>query len=134
MGFDVARAYIVQAESQLGVRFPASFTSPMMMNNGDAVTFLNRTWVVHPFFDDSSRRRLSRSANHLVLETIGARSLEWFPQEAVCIASGDDGDRLVLLPLPNDPSTLAAAVHLWEFHGGRMCSVAQNFLELLVPA
>ena len=59
---------------------------------------LERLWQLHPVFDDSDRKRMGRTANHLVRETAVARGWSGFPAEAIAIGANGSGDRLVLMP------------------------------------
>lgn len=50
-------------------------------------------------YDESDRRRLARSADHVVKETETWRSeADGFPQNAVPVAEDQEGNAIVLLP------------------------------------
>jgi|SRR5690606_3609804 len=129
MPFPVDRAFIERAEQQLGRSLPKAFVQHLLSTNGGEVEAAGRTWMIHPVFDDSDRKRLRRTANHLVREAEAARRWCGFPQDALAIADGE-GDRLVLLP---DGDRFGDTVYRWDHETGELHVVAPTFAELAGP-
>ena len=97
MSFPVAEGRIADAEQQLGRRLPADLRSWLMRSNGGEVSTADDDWLLFPVFDPSDRKRLSRSANHIVRETEKWRSWANFPRDAIAIAENGEGDALIVL-------------------------------------
>ena len=98
MAFPVDRRFIERAEQQLGRALPETFVQRLLGDNGGEVEAAGETWQLHPVFDDSDRKRMGRTANHLVRETAVVRGWSGFPAEAIAIGANGSGDRLVLMP------------------------------------
>ena len=130
MPFDLAESFIAAAEEALDARFPASYREAMARANGGEVEALGDSWQLHPIADTSDRRRLARTANHVVRETLSM--LEWprFPRSAVAIATNGAGDQLVLL---REGGVLMDAVYYWSHETGSIQPVADSFAELSAP-
>lgn len=103
----------------------------MLPSNGGTVNDGTATWFLFPFFDDSDRRRLARTCNDIVRETIAARDRPGFPAGGVAIGHDGGGGVLLLLPDDEDPSRLGDSVYAWygalEDH---VASIADDFLDL----
>src|SRR3954454_21988153 len=77
MPFPVEEARIEVAERELGRRLPPELRQRLMRDNGGEVTAMpvredqqedfDPHWDLHPVWDDSDRRRASRTASHIVL-------------------------------------------------------------------
>jgi hypothetical protein len=106
----------------------------MLRSNGGSVDAAGESWELFPFWDQSDRKRLSRTCNDIVRETLSAREMGWFPPQAVAIASNGAGDHLLLLPSPADPSTLGPEIHVWRMDGGETVVVLDHPFELWQPA
>ncbi|GMU59395.1 MAG: hypothetical protein AMXMBFR34_11580 [Myxococcaceae bacterium] len=113
MPWPVSADAIRAAEARLGVRFPTDFVAGMRALNGGEVRAVADVWVVCPFLDTSDRKRLSRTSNDIVRETLSFRQLEWFPPGAVVVAVLNQ-DCLVLVPADDDPSRLRDEVFVWH--------------------
>nr|WP_286425265.1 SMI1/KNR4 family protein [Myroides marinus] len=74
MPFPIELKYIVKTEEELGVLFPDQFKTKMMQEKGGELTTKEDDWQVYPFFDRSDKKRISRTCNHIGLETKQARS------------------------------------------------------------
>lgn len=108
MGFPVDESAIIRAEAALGRRLPDTLRARLMRDNGGEIDADNDVWALIPVFDDSDRRRLTRTANHIVRETDSARrGWRGFPEGAVVVADDGSGDLVVLLPGSDD-------FHLWR--------------------
>jgi hypothetical protein len=130
MPFPTALEFILEAEQQLAVRFPESFRTHLLQLNGGEVEVADDSWQIHPVFDKSDRKRMARSANHVVHETSRARSWAGFPSLAVTIATNGAGDRLVLLPSTDEPQRLGGAVYRWNHETHQLTLVASDFGKL----
>ena len=95
MSFPVEEKFIEKAESDLGVRFPASFRTRMMAMNGGEVAVGTDSFHLHPFFDTSDKKRLKRTCNSIVHETRYARQHYSLPEDIVQIGTNGGGDTLV---------------------------------------
>src|SRR6476659_6329517 len=98
MPFPIAEQFIVSTERKLGVSFPPGFRARMSRINGGVLFTDEDDWQLYPFFDTSDRKRLSRTCNDIVRETITAREWRGFPPKAIAIAANGLGDYLVFLP------------------------------------
>ena len=74
--------------------------------------------------------RLSRTANHVLKETVECRTWPGFPPEAVAIAANGVGDALVLM-LRN--GQFEPAIYAWLHQSRSLAKVANDFAELKTP-
>jgi hypothetical protein len=74
MPFPLDSKYIIVTELELGVVFPDSFKSKMTIENGGQLMTEEDDWQLFPFFDKSDNKRMSKTCNHIVLETKQARA------------------------------------------------------------
>ncbi len=88
-------------------------------------------WQLFPFFDESDKKRLSRTSNDIVRETQSARKWPNFPDDCVAIASNGSGDLLVFKRLANHDKKLDDAIYLWSHETGDLQMVASSFSELI---
>ncbi len=130
MPFPTTLEFIVEAESQLGVQLPKSFRAHLLASNGGEVDVEDDTWQVYPVFDKSDRKRIARTANHIVYETKQARSWPGFPEQAIAIADNGSGDKLVYLPSAHDPKQLGSALLLCNLETRQTSVVAEDFGKL----
>jgi hypothetical protein len=68
MPFPVDVALIHEAERQLGRKLPMDLRVRLHRENGGEVRALGDMWRLFPVFDASDRRRIARTANHIVRE------------------------------------------------------------------
>ena len=102
MPFPIEEKYIKETENELNVKFPEKFKAKMIKENGgvfiEKLEFEQEDFVywLHPFFDKSDKKRISRTCNHIGLETKSA--LEWnnFSKNAIAIGHDGNGNNLVL--------------------------------------
>jgi hypothetical protein len=127
MPFPTTDEFIRSAESKLNIRLPETLRHYLLTSNGGEIHVAGDDWEVHPVLDSSDRRRLARSACHIVEETLQARQWSRFPSEAVSIATNGSGDHLVLLPSVQDRLQLGEGVHIWHHDSGQLSSVADSF-------
>ena len=129
MAFPVDLKYIMEAEEELGVSFPALFKEKMIAENGGEAITENDNWNLYPFFDKSGKKRISRTCNHIILETKQAREWDNFPVNAIAIAGNGCGDYLILLSDNNEK--LGEYIYLWHHETGDYEQVAENIKELI---
>ena len=127
MPFDLAESFIEEAERELGAKLPASYRAAMVLANGGEVEVLDDVWQLHPIADTSDRKRLARTANHVLRENESLRGWTSFPASALAIAANGSGDQLVFLRSAN---SFESAVHLWSHETGELEQVAEDFSDL----
>ncbi|WP_111685612.1 SMI1/KNR4 family protein [Winogradskyella tangerina] len=114
MPFPVDEKYIIETESELSVKFPTDFKKRMMEENGGEIESEDFYFQIHPFFDKSDKKRISRTCNHIGLETKNARQWNDFPENGIVIGDGGSGDLIFLQH--NGDGILTDEVYLWD-HG-----------------
>ena len=102
----------------------------MESQNGGCVRALDDEWYLHPFLDTSDRKRMVRTSNDIVRETMKFREIEWFPKAGVVLASLN-ANCLLLLPEDEDPGQLGGEVFVWYLDGDRVETVFDSIAELL---
>lgn len=130
MPFPVDIKYIIEAEQELGFLFPDSFKSKMMLENGGELMTDDDDWQLFPFFDKSEKKRISRTCNHIALETKQARAWNNFPSIGITIASNGSGDFLLLLPTKQNDKKLSDEIYIWFHETGEIEKVADSIQEL----
>lgn len=130
MPFPVSEAELSKTEQKMGVRFPEAFRRAMMIENGGAVRTREDDWDLYPFFDTSDRKRLSRTANDIVRETVSARDWPSFPADGVAIASNGCGDLLLFRKAERNPAQLQDTVYAFWHETGEITVVAESFNTL----
>lgn len=130
MAFPTELNFIEAAERDLGVVLPSAFRTHLLANNGGEIEALDDVWELNPVLDTSDRRRIARTASHIVSETNSARKWRGFPAEAIAIASDGGGNHLVFLPTAEDPSHLQATVFVWWHEGAELEVVVEDFSAL----
>ena len=81
---------------------------------------------LYPFLDRSSNKRISRTSNHIVVETTNIRLLEHFPDTAVAIGQDGGGNQLVLLPIKE-------GLFFWDHETGLITQLAKKIPAIKVP-
>ena len=127
VSFDLAEHFLATAEATAGATLPASYRRSMSSSNGGEVEVEGEVWELFPIADTSDRRRLSRTAGHVIVET--SRLSEWprFPKHALAIASNGTGDVLLFLRFADK---LGSAVYEWSHETGELNCIAGDFSEL----
>jgi hypothetical protein len=124
MPFDLAESFLLAAERELGASLPKTYRLAMLRENGGEIETDDDFWQQYPVADTSDRKRLSRSANHILKETESCRGWARFPENAVAIASNGAGDQLVLL---RQNEVFAPEVYAWLHESGELKKVADDF-------
>jgi len=127
MPFDLGVPCIVEAERQLGASLPVSYKAAMSRSNGGEIEARDDVWQLHPIADTSDRKRLARTANHIIRETASAGAWPRFPAQALAIGANGSGDRLVFL---RSAHAFGPAVHLGWHETGLTELLAEDFGEL----
>ncbi len=130
MAFPVEEKFIERAESELGVRFPDGFREKMGAENGGVVELgIDCSWL-YLFFDDSDRRRLNRTCNHLVSETRYAREHALWPDNLIPTGHNGQGGHLVFRV--EDSGTLGQAVYWHDHETNVVHFLAADFSDLTI--
>ncbi|MFK7885237.1 MAG: SMI1/KNR4 family protein [Gammaproteobacteria bacterium] len=127
MPFSLSPQSLREAESSLAVSFPDSYKISMQQDNGGEIEFEGEIWFFHPIRDLSDRKRTSRTANHVELETMKAKEWDGFPSHAISIAGDDCGNRLVFLRTESNPVILEDAVFRWDHETCKLEVLAKTF-------
>ena len=133
MPFPLDPKYIVETEKELGVIFPPLYKAKMIKENGGEAGTEDEGWTLCPFFDKSNSKRLSRTSNHIVLETRDAREWDNFPQNAVAIGENGSGDYLILQPVSETEKELSETPYSWWHETGEIHAVGNSINDLLEP-
>ena len=98
MPFPIDEKYIKEAESELNAKFPTEFKNRMMESNGGKLFISDEFgFELYPFFDKSDKKRISRTCNHIGLETKNARKWNGFPDNRIAIGAEGFGNQLILI-------------------------------------
>jgi hypothetical protein len=130
MPFDLAEPFILEAERQLGASLPVSYKTAMSRSNGGEIEAADDVWQLHPIADTSDRKRLARTANHIIRQTASLQEWSKFPAGALAIGASGSGDCLVFLRGAN---SFGPAAHLWSHETGQTELLAEDFNELHGP-
>jgi SMI1 / KNR4 family (SUKH-1) len=95
MPFPVEATLIDEAERQLGRTLPTDLRVRLRRDNGGGIRAAGDEWQLFPVFDPGDRKRITRTANHIVRETRSAREYAGFPANAIAIAANGGGDFLI---------------------------------------
>lgn len=131
MPFPVEQKYIKEAEVGLGVEFPKSFVEKMLKLNGGEVSTDEDDWILYPFFDKLNTKRMSRTCNHIILETNQLRRIMGFPENGIAIAGNGGGDHLILLPFEGNQTKIKEKIYIWLHETGEIIEIA-NSIEALI--
>jgi hypothetical protein len=129
MAFTTERKFIQMAEERLGRKLPAGLIERLLRENGGSIEADGEAWTLHPVFDDSDRRRATRTADDMVRATQAAKAWREFPLDAVSVAENGTGDLLILLPSA-DQTTFDGTVFVWEHETGDVRPIADRFEDL----
>ena len=128
MPFDLAEKFVVAAESALGASLPDEYKVAMRQSNGGEVETDDDYWNLYPIADTSDRKRLARTANHILAETQACQGWPGFPENALAIARNSTGDQLLFLKKGTE---FGATVYAWSHETGNIKAVADSFNKLL---
>jgi len=125
--FAIDDAQIDTAEAEIGARLPTSYRDAMKRSNGGEFETEADDWFLHPIFDNSDRKRITRTANHILLETRVAMEWSGFPRDALCIGHNGSGDRLVFL---KDGAAVGDQLYAWRHETGETELIATDFADV----
>lgn len=128
MPFPIDEKYILETESELSVKFPPEFKTRMIVSNGGELVSKNFEFELYPFFDKSDRKRISRTCNHIGLETKNARGWNGFPESGIAIGSDGFGNLIILTH--NGNGILSDEIYLWNHEIGQIEKVAESINKL----
>jgi hypothetical protein len=134
MPFPLDPIYIEETEKELGVIFPPLYKAKMIKENGGEAGTEEEGWLLFPFFDKSDNKRISRTSNHIILETKNAREWNNFPQSAVAIGENGCGDYLILQPVSENGNELSEIPYSWWHETGEIHAVGKSINDLLDPS
>lgn len=122
--------YIIETEQELEMLFPDNFKIKMLKENGGELMTDDDSWQLFPFFDKSDNKRMSRTCNHIILETKQAKSWDNFPENGVAVASNGSGDFLILLLIKGNAQKLSDEIFIWFHETGEIEKIADKIDEL----
>lgn len=135
MPFPIEEKYITETENELNVKFPEKFKAKMIKENGgeliEKLEFEDEEEYVHwlfPFFDKSDKKRISRTCNHIGLETKNALKWNNFPKNAVAIGHDGSGNKLILTH--NGNGILSDKIFFWNHETGELEQIAESINDL----
>lgn len=128
MPFDLDEKYIRETESELNVKFPSEFKNRMIKLNGGELVTDEFEFELYPFFDKSDRKRISRTCNHIALETKNAREWNGFPKNGIVIGFDGFGNLIILTHSGN--GILTDEIHFWNYEIGQVEKIAKSITEL----
>ena len=102
MAFPASEELVAQAERELGRDLPDELRRRLIENNGGEIAVVPwpDVWSLYPVRDDTDRRRLARTASHIVrqhTELAELREAGDLPDDAIAIAENAGGDLLLRL-------------------------------------
>ena len=118
MAFPGSEDLVAAAENALGRRLPEAHRSRLIRENGGEVEAAGEIWTLYPVWDDTDRKTVARTTNHILRENLALRR-DWpdvMPPGFVAIADNGGGDMLVLRPGEVD-------VLYWDHETGRLSRV-----------
>ena len=124
MPFPVELKYIEELESEFNIIFPSMFKSEMQKVNGGEIEIKGEYFELYPFFDKSDKKRISRTCNHIGMETKNAREYPGFPSNFIAIGSDGTGNQLVLTH--NGDNKLMENIYYWNHETGETEELAQT--------
>ena len=128
MPFPIDEKYIKDTESELNVKFPTDFKNRMIKSNGGELVTDEFAFELYPFFDKSDRKRISRTCNHIGLETKNAREWNGFPKNGIAIGSDGFGNLMILTH--NGNGILTDEIYFWNHEIEQTEKIAVSINEL----
>ena len=128
MPFPIDEKYIIETESELNVKFATEFKNRMIKSNGGELVTDDFEFELYPFFDKSDKKRISRTCNHIGLETKNAREWNGFPENGIAIGSDGFGNQIILIH--NGNGILTDEILFWNHEMGKTEKIAESINEL----
>ncbi len=129
MPFPLDQKWIDAAEQELGKVLPDGYKNRLKRDNGGEIDVIGDSWILHPAFDQSDRKRLKRTCNHVLAETRSSKSRIGFPEDAIAITANGSGDLLILLVDEESGASYDSMVWFWNHETGQVEPVA-DFAEI----
>ncbi len=131
MPFPIDEKYVIETESDLNVKFSTEFKNRMMKSNGGELLISDEfQFELYPFFDKSDRKLISRTCNHIGLETKNAREWSGFPENGIAIGSDGYGNQLILTH--NGDGNLTDKLYFWNHETRHVEKIAESINKLRV--
>lgn len=127
MAFNLTEEQLLNTEVELGAKLPHDYRESMKISNGGEATTEEADWELYPIKDNSDRKRLARTCNHIITETKLCFGFGNFPHHALAIASNGLGDQMVLLKESNQ---FKPEVYIWLHETGEIKLLASSFAKL----
>ncbi len=128
MPFPLDKKYIKETESELNVKFQSEFKKRMIKSNGGELVTDDFEFELYPFFDKSDRKRISRTCNHIGLETKHAHQWNGFPKNGIVIGSDGFGN-LIILTHSGD-GILSDEIYFWNHEIEQIEKIAESIIYL----
>ena len=128
MPFPLDEKYILETESELKVKFPTDFKNRMIKSNGGELVTDEFEFELYPFFDKSDKKRISRTCNHIGLETKNAREWDGYPVNGIAIGSDGCGNLIILTH--DGSGILTDEIHFWNHENGQTYKIAESIREM----
>jgi len=131
MAFPLDEKYIKETETEFNVKFPSEFKNRMIKSNGGELLISDKfKFELYPFLDKTDRKRISRTCNHIGLETKNAREWNGFPDNVIAIGADGYGNQLTLTH--NGNGNLTEELYFWNHETRQMEKIAESINKLYV--
>lgn len=127
MAFDLSEDQLESTEADVGAVFPQSYRQRMMRSNGGEVFANADYWTLIPIRNKSERKRLSRTASHVLAETKSFSEWSIWHDNAYVIAENETGDTLVII---RKGQRFEPQVFNWRYENGDLELIAEDVTEL----
>lgn len=127
MPFNLSEEQLVQTEKELGCTLPNEYREAMKSDNGGEAQTEEDDWEFYPIKDTSDKKRISRTCNHIIMETESCKGFGNFPENALAIAGNGMGDQMVFI---KDSGQYQSTVYLWLHETGELQELAASFGEI----
>ena len=129
MAFNLSEIYVEAAERELGANLPLAYRLAMLIKNGGEIETDEDVWQLYSIADTSDKKRLSRTVNHIIKETMSCKEWSNFPDHALAIGDNGCGDKLILL---RNDTNFESIIYIWHHESGELAVLANDFHELKV--
>lgn len=126
MPFPITAAEIAKTEAKTGYTFPVGLKSRLSKDNGGEIEVAGECWRLIPFLDNSDRKRLARTCNDIVRETLAMRVWSGFPKDAFVVGQNGGGDYLIIRPEAEEAPQLGETIYFWDHETGEHELVADS--------
>ena len=99
----------------------------MIKNNGGELIINDFEFQLYPFLDKSDKKRISRTCNHIGLETKKAGQWQESPDNAVAIGNDGFGNHIILIHFGN--GKLTETIYFWDHESGQIEVIAKNLSD-----